>query len=114
MEHFLTGHMGWVQSSPSQRLRACKSARGRCGNISVGDVLNGEELKNKVRAGGVVYGSMISMGRNARWTTPIDDLGLDYVIIDTEHSPRSRAEAPRRQTSRRAAGPGPAAAERRG
>ncbi len=70
-------------------------------------MLNGEELKNKVRAGGVVYGSMISMGRNARWTTLIDDLGLDYVIIDTEHSPRSRAELGDYLAATRAMGPVP-------
>jgi len=54
--------------------------------------MNGEELKNKVNSGAVVYGSMISLGRNPRWTTAVDGLGLDYVIIDTEHSPRGRSE----------------------
>ncbi len=69
--------------------------------------VNGEKLKKKVRAGGVVYGSMISMGRNPRWTTPLDDLGLDYVIIDTEHSPRDRAELGDYLAATKAMGPVP-------
>ena len=74
--------------------------------------MNGEELKNKVNAGGMVYGSMISMGRNARWTTPIDELGLDYVVIDTEHSPRSRArEAAGQPVRARPHRPGPTVPE---
>ena len=52
--------------------------------------MNGEELKRRVRSGGVVYGTMLSMSRNPRWTVPMADFGLDYVIIDTEHSPRGR------------------------
>ena len=54
--------------------------------------MNGEELKQKVNSGGIIYGTMISIGRNPRWTTPFSNFGLDYVIIDTEHSPRGRAE----------------------
>jgi 2-keto-3-deoxy-L-rhamnonate aldolase RhmA len=54
--------------------------------------MNGEQLKNKTKEGKVVYGSMISMGRNPRWTSAISDLGLDYVVIDMEHAPRGRAE----------------------
>ena len=54
--------------------------------------MNGQELKSKVAAGGSVYGTMISLGRNPRWTSPFADFGLDYVIVDTEHSPRGRAE----------------------
>jgi len=54
--------------------------------------MNGEQLKLKTKQGGVVYGSMISMGRNPRWTSAVADLGLDYVVIDMEHAPRGRAE----------------------
>ena len=35
---------------------------------------------------------MISLGRNPRWIPILSGVGLDYVIIDTEHSPRSRGE----------------------
>ena len=54
--------------------------------------MNGKELKNKVKSGGIIYGSMLSMGRNPRWSTPISAFGLDYVVIDTEHSPRDRGD----------------------
>ena len=52
--------------------------------------MNGEGLLQKVRAGGIVYGTMLSLSRNPRWVTPMAAFGLDYVIIDTEHSPRGR------------------------
>jgi 4-hydroxy-2-oxoheptanedioate aldolase len=35
---------------------------------------------------------MISMARNPRWGASMAAFGLDYVIIDMEHSPRSRSE----------------------
>ncbi|MAX04244.1 MAG: hypothetical protein CL883_02845 [Dehalococcoidia bacterium] len=54
--------------------------------------MNGEQLKIKTKQGRVVYGSMISIGRNPRWTSAIADLGLDYVVIDMEHAPRGRSE----------------------
>ncbi len=54
--------------------------------------MNGEELKAKTRAGGVVYGTMLAAARNPRWAAPIAGLGLDYVIIDSEHAPRGRSE----------------------
>jgi 4-hydroxy-2-oxoheptanedioate aldolase len=52
--------------------------------------MNGAELKQKVKNGGIVYGAMLSLSRNPRWTTAMSAFGLDYVIIDTEHSPRGR------------------------
>ena len=54
--------------------------------------MNGEELKARTRAGGVVYGTMLSVARNPRWAATIAGLGLDYVIIDSEHAPRGRSE----------------------
>lgn len=54
--------------------------------------MNGEELKNKVKSGGVIYGTMLSLSRNPRWVTSMSEFGLDYVIIDTEHSPRGRGD----------------------
>lgn len=54
--------------------------------------MNGYELKQKVEAGGIVYGTMLSTSRNPRWVTPMSNFGLDYVIIDTEHSPRDRSD----------------------
>ena len=54
--------------------------------------MNGAELKEKVHGGGIIYGTMLSMSRNPRWSTPMSAFGLDYVIIDTEHSPRDRTD----------------------
>ncbi len=54
--------------------------------------MNGAELKAVLQAGGRVYGTMITHGRNPRWVAALGGIGLDYVVIDTEHGPRSRAE----------------------
>ena len=54
--------------------------------------MNGRQLIEKTRAGGVVYGSMVTAGRSPQWASPVADLGLDYVIIDTEHTPRGRTD----------------------
>ena len=54
--------------------------------------MNGAQLKATLQAGGRVYGTMLSVGRNTRWIPVLSGVGLDYVVIDTEHSPRSRAE----------------------
>ena len=54
--------------------------------------MNGAELKATLKEGGRVYGSMITHGRNPRWVEALGGIGLDYVVIDTEHGPRSRAE----------------------
>ena len=54
--------------------------------------MNGRELKERVKAGGIVYGTMLSNSRNPRWSIPMEAFGLDYVIIDTEHSPRGRSD----------------------
>ncbi len=54
--------------------------------------MNGAELKSTLKAGGRVFGTMISVSRNPRWIPVLDGVGLDYVVIDTEHNPRSRGE----------------------
>ena len=54
--------------------------------------MDGAELKATLKAGGRVFGTMISVSRNPRWIPVLDGVGLDYVIIDTEHNPRSRGE----------------------
>jgi 4-hydroxy-2-oxoheptanedioate aldolase len=54
--------------------------------------MNGAELKATLKAGGRVYGTMISIGRSPRWVPVLAGVGLDYVIIDTEHSPRDRTD----------------------
>ncbi len=54
--------------------------------------MNGAELKATLQAGGRVFGTMLTIGRNPRWIPVLSGVGLDYVIIDTEHNPRSRGE----------------------
>ena len=54
--------------------------------------MNGYELKSRLQSGGVVYGTMLSAARNPRWAETIGGFGLDYAVIDSEHSPRSRDE----------------------
>ena len=54
--------------------------------------MNGAELKAVLQGGGRVYGTMITHGRNPRWAAALEGIGLDYIVIDTEHGPRSRAE----------------------
>ena len=54
--------------------------------------MNGAELKVKLTAGGRVYGTMLSILTTPRWVPILSGVGLDYVIIDTEHNPRSRGE----------------------
>ena len=54
--------------------------------------MTGEQLKTVLRDGGRVYGTMVSLTRNPRWARVLGRVGLDYVIVDTEHSPFSRGE----------------------
>ena len=54
--------------------------------------MDGHQLKEKVKGGGVVFGTMLTTSTNPRWATPFAAFGLDYVIIDTEHSPQGRSE----------------------
>ncbi|MCH8279602.1 MAG: hypothetical protein J4N84_08840 [Chloroflexi bacterium] len=54
--------------------------------------MNGAELKAILKEGGRVFGTMLSVSRNPRWIPVLDGVGLDYVVIDTEHNPRSRGE----------------------
>lgn len=54
--------------------------------------MSGADLKDILNQGGRIFGTMISVNRNPRWIPIMDGVGLDYVIIDTEHNPRSRGE----------------------
>ena len=54
--------------------------------------MNGAELKETLKSGGRVFGTMISIARNPKWIPILDSVGLDYVVIDTEHNYRSRGE----------------------
>jgi len=54
--------------------------------------MNSEELRNKIKSGGIVYGTMLGLSRNPRWAGVLAGTGIDYAIIDTEHSAFSRGE----------------------
>lgn len=54
--------------------------------------MNGAELKATLKSGGRVFGTMLSLSRNPKWIPELANVGLDYVVIDTEHGARSRGE----------------------
>ena len=39
-----------------------------------------------------MFGTMLNVTRSPAWVPTFDSVGLDYVIIDTEHAARSRGE----------------------
>jgi len=55
--------------------------------------MRGAELRQKLHGDGPVFGTMTTLVRNPRWASVYGQLGFDYVIVDTEHSPTSRGEA---------------------
>jgi 2-keto-3-deoxy-L-rhamnonate aldolase RhmA len=55
--------------------------------------MNGAGLREKLRKGETIYGTMTWLMRNPRLTGVFAGLGFDYVIVDSEHSPMGRAEA---------------------
>jgi 4-hydroxy-2-oxoheptanedioate aldolase len=55
--------------------------------------MNGAQLREAMRNGDRVFGTMTSFVRNPRWAGVYGRLGFDYVIVDTEHSPTGRSEA---------------------
>ena len=52
--------------------------------------MNGAELKATLKAGGRVFGTMLNVTRSPRWVSAFDGVGLDYVVVDTEHAPLGR------------------------
>jgi 2-keto-3-deoxy-L-rhamnonate aldolase RhmA len=54
--------------------------------------MNGFEFKAALRQGSRVYGTMFVQTRANRGDEQLAGLGLDYVIVDNEHSPFTRAE----------------------
>ena len=47
--------------------------------------MTGKELGTALRSGKRVYGTLI-VSHSPRWLERIDDAGLDFVFIDTEHA----------------------------
>ena len=54
--------------------------------------MNAIEIKEPLKNGGAVFGMMLTASRSPRWAKTYAQSGLDYIIIDTEHTPRSRSE----------------------
>lgn len=54
--------------------------------------MNAIEIKETLKNGGAVFGMMLTASRSPRWAKTYAQSGLDYIIIDTEHTPRSRSE----------------------
>ena len=52
--------------------------------------MQGSELRRKLHAGERVYGIALEGYGQPRWPRYFSDLGLDYVFIDSEHSPANR------------------------
>ncbi len=55
--------------------------------------MDGAALRKAMHSNERIFGTMTSMIRNPRWARIFGGLGLDYVIVDTEHSPTNRSEA---------------------
>jgi 2-keto-3-deoxy-L-rhamnonate aldolase RhmA len=53
--------------------------------------MNGQELSAALRSGQLVYGTAI-LSTSARWPKVVQKLGLDFVFIDTEHTPIGREQ----------------------
>lgn len=54
--------------------------------------MTGEELRQKLNNGQIVYGTMLFLARNPRWARLMAGLKVDYIIIDNEHAAYSRGE----------------------
>ena len=54
--------------------------------------MNGQQLKTAMRAGKTVMGTMLNFACVARGATLFGQLGLDFAIVDAEHSPNGRSE----------------------
>lgn len=53
--------------------------------------MNGLEMRNRLRTGQPVYGTMV-LAFSPAWPGTLKSAGLDFAFIDTEHVPQSRAE----------------------
>ena len=70
--------------------RGAPSNQANLGDIDA--LMNGSELKSALKTGKRVYGTMFVTARTGRWDHTISTVGLDFVIVDNEHAPYSRAE----------------------
>ena len=55
--------------------------------------MDGKGLRERLHNGKHIFGTMTSVASSPRWAGVYARLGLDYIIVDSEHSPISRSEA---------------------
>tara|TARA_Y100001970_G_scaffold97949_1_gene123147 strand:- start:102 stop:929 length:828 start_codon:yes stop_codon:yes gene_type:complete len=54
--------------------------------------MKNHQIINQIDRGNCVFGTMLTNSISPRWASHFENIGLDYVVIDTEHSPYSRSE----------------------
>ena len=54
--------------------------------------MKNNQIKYTIAKGNCVFGTMLTNSISPRWASHFDNIGLDYVVIDTEHSPYNRSE----------------------
>ena len=52
--------------------------------------MNGAQLKEHLRGGGVIHGTMVNCLRDPRLAAIYGQLGFEFAVLDTEHSPNDR------------------------
>ena len=55
--------------------------------------MNGAQLKAKIRSGTPIWGTMLVYARSLQAAAVYGQLGLDFAIVDAEHTPTGRSEA---------------------
>ena len=54
--------------------------------------MKNKKIKYELGEGNCVFGTMLTNSVSPRWAGHFANIGLDYVVIDTEHSPFNRSE----------------------
>ena len=54
--------------------------------------MKNKKIKYELQQGNCVFGTMLTNSVSPRWAGHFANIGLDYVVIDTEHSPFNRSE----------------------
>ena len=54
--------------------------------------MKNHQIIKQINNGNCVFGTMLTNSVSPRWASHFENIGLDYVVIDTEHSPYNRSE----------------------
>ena len=54
--------------------------------------MKNKKIRYELEQGNCVFGTMLTNSVSPRWAGHFANIGLDYVVIDTEHSPFNRSE----------------------